>query len=164
MSRRGRPRTPLALRGLLQEPSVGVAVEIEAPPSAELRAPRVRLNAASLAPDVASVAQALAPPAPTRRADLDDGSVRILEHDLAPAVDVAPESLRTQVFAVRVERCAIPHVAPPVRAPLLEAPTTRPVRPPRHRRRAERCRMRRARCGCGRGPRSRWSAACCASA
>jgi hypothetical protein len=105
-----------------------VPVGIEVPPTTELR-PRVRLAAAPLAAEAVSAAAPLAPPAPTRRADLDDGSVRILEHDLAPTVDVAPESLRTQAFAVRVARCTIPHVEPPVRAPLLEDPAIASVRP-----------------------------------
>ena len=82
----------------------------------------------ALAPPVQSAPFPLAPAVPTTVLPLDDGSVSIVEVDLRPAVDTAPESLRTQVFALRIERTALPAVRPTQRITLLE-PETRHVGP-----------------------------------
>jgi hypothetical protein len=88
----------------------------------------VRTQAPALAPPLRSAAFALAPALPTTTLPLDDGAVSIADIDFRPAVDTAPESLRTQAFAVRIEQTALPAVRPTQRISLLD-PETRHVRP-----------------------------------
>ncbi len=122
MSRR--PRAPLGLRQLAsQTPTASVDVAPEAPRTRRLPAPPVETREPVLAPAVQSAPFPLAPAVPTTLLPLDDGSVSIVEVDLRPAVDTAPESLRTQVFALRIEQTELPAVRPTQRLTLLEAET-----------------------------------------
>jgi hypothetical protein len=121
MSRR--PRAPLGLRPLAQTPTTAVEVAWEAPRTRKLPAPPVHTREPALAPPVQSAPFALPPAAPTIAYPLDDGSVAIVEVDFRPAVDTAPESLRTQVFALRIEQTALPAVRPTQRITLLETET-----------------------------------------
>jgi hypothetical protein len=118
MSRR--PRAPLGLRPLANTPSTAVQVELDAPRTRTLPAPPVQTREARLAPGLRSLPFALAPELPTTTLALDDGSVRIVELDVRPAVDTAPESLRTEVFALRTASTELPRVAPSTRTTLLQ--------------------------------------------
>jgi hypothetical protein len=122
-----RERIPLGLRGL----DVGIAaapVELFAEPSERAPHPPVSSAGGALAPAPLLAAGVLAPPAPTTTVGLDDGSVELAGADFRPVVDVAPETLRTATFAVRVEATALPAVEPPVAVPLFE-PELRRVPP-----------------------------------
>jgi hypothetical protein len=113
-----RPRAPLALRAHASEPTRGGLV---VPPSA--------VTLALPAPPLAARRLELEPPVATRAAGAGDGRVDLRALDVRPAVDVAPESLRTQVFALRLERCGPALLRGTRRARLLAAPSSRRATP-----------------------------------